>query len=257
MLLSRKTTVLAQENGHRVDVWPCAKRVRIRFGDEIVADTHRALLLRESGHTPVYYVPREDARLDLMSPSDHTTRCPYKGEASYWNVTAGRRMAENAVWSYEDPIDGVAAIRGHMAFYWNLMDAWYEEDEEIFVHPRDPFVRIDILESRRPVRVRLGGDVVAETDRALFLFETGLPVRYYIPRADVRMGLLTPTATITQCPYKGTAVYWSVTAGGNMYDDVVWSYPEPLPEVGRIAGHLCFYQDRVDEMTVDGEAVGA
>ncbi|MFQ5693930.1 MAG: DUF427 domain-containing protein, partial [Nitrospinota bacterium] len=105
------------------------------------------------------------------------TRCPYKGDASYWTVTAGGRTAENAVWSYEDPIDEVAGIEGHMAFYWDRMDAWFEEEEEVFVHARDPYKRVDVLQSARRVRVVVAGETVAETRRPRLLVETGRPTR--------------------------------------------------------------------------------
>ncbi|MDQ3966496.1 MAG: DUF427 domain-containing protein, partial [Actinomycetota bacterium] len=131
-------------------------------------------------------------------------------------------------------------------------DAWYEEDEEVFVHPRDPYHRVDILDSSRHVRVLVNGEVVAETDRPELLFETGLPTRYYIPPEDVREELLVPSDTTTQCPYKGVASYWSVDAGGELFEDLSWYYPEPLPEAAKISGLLCFFNERVD-LEVDGE----
>ena len=124
---------------------------------------------------------RADVRMDRMTPTDHHTFCPYKGTASYWTIAVGDKVAENAVWGYPEPFEEVAAIEDFVAFYWNRVDAWYEEDEEIFVHPRDPYKRVDVLESSRPVQVIVGGEVVAETRRARFLFETRLPTRYYIP----------------------------------------------------------------------------
>ncbi|MCP4330248.1 MAG: DUF427 domain-containing protein [Alphaproteobacteria bacterium] len=244
----------AKHPGYRIAFEPSAKRVRVEFGGEIVADTTAVRLLHETKHLPVYYFPRDDVRMDLLSATDHRSYCPFKGEASYWTVGAGGRTAENAVWSYEDPYDEVAEIAGYMAFYWDRMDAWYEEDEKVFVHARDPYTRIDIVRSARPVQVVVDGEVLAETERALFLVETGLPARYYIPRDDVRLDRLSPSDRTTQCPYKGTAIYWSVDNGNQAHADIVWSYPDPVAEVARIKDHLCFFNERVDAISIDGLA---
>lgn len=112
----------------RIDVETCTTRVRVTFGGETVADSTRALLLREENYPPVHYFPRDDVRTDLLTRTEHATRCPYKGAASYWTVEAGRRAAENAVWSYEEPISGMTAIAGYLAFYRDRMDAWSEEE---------------------------------------------------------------------------------------------------------------------------------
>jgi uncharacterized protein (DUF427 family) len=229
------------------------KRVRGMFGGEVVADSRHTKLLHEAGLLPVYYFPMEDVRTDLLEESDHTTHCPFKGDASYWSVKAGDRVAENAVWGYPEPIDSCPPISGHVAFYWNKMDAWYEEEEQVFVHPKDPYHRVDVLDSSRHVRVTLNGEVVAETDRPVVLFETGLPPRYYIPPEDVRGEALVESEKTTQCQYKGVASYYSVEAGGGREDDLVWYYPEPLPEVSKIGGRLCFFNEKVD-LQVDGEA---
>jgi uncharacterized protein (DUF427 family) len=132
------------------------------------------------------------------------------------------------------------------------MDAWYEEDDEVFVHPRDPHHRVDVLNSSRHVKVVVEGVVVAETRRPRLLFETGLPTRYYIPKIDVRMDLLEPTDSITACPYKGRASYWSVRAGERLLEDLVWVYPAPIPECPKIENLLSFYNEKVD-IYVDGE----
>ena len=239
--------------GYRIDFTPCAKRLRIKFNGATVADTTRAMLLHETAHIPVYYVPRNDVAMELLVPTDHATNCPFKGDAAYWSVTVGDRTAENAVWSYPLPYDEVPEIRDYMAFYWNKMDSWWEEDEEVFVHARDPHVRVDILPSSRRVQVTVADTVVADTDNALFLFETGLPTRYYIPRSDIRLDLLTPTPTRSSCPYKGDAAYWSATVGGRTFDDIAWSYPDPVRESAPIKDHVCFFNEHVDAIAVDGE----
>jgi uncharacterized protein (DUF427 family) len=190
----------AKHPHYSIDFIPCAKRVRVMFGGETIADSTAVMMLKETRHLPVYYFPRGDVRTDLLRPTEHSTFCPFKGDAVYWSVTAGGKTAENAVWSYEAPYDEVPEIKDYMAFYWDRMDAWFEEDEEVFVHARDPNVRVDVLLSHRPVRVVVGGETVAETTNARFLFETGLPVRYYIPKEDVRMDLLEDSGTSTRCP---------------------------------------------------------
>src|SRR5919112_1838035 len=228
------------------------RRGRGVFGGETVADSRRVKLLHETGHLPVYYFPKEDIRMELLEESDHTTRCPFKGEASYWSVKVGDRVSENAVWGYPEPIDSAPPIAGYVAFYWNRMDHWFEEDEEVYVHPRDPYHRVDVLESSRRVKVSVGGEVIAETERPRVMFETGLPPRYYIPPEDVREEVLLMSETTTRCPYKGVASYWSVEAGGERVEDLVWFYPDPIPEATKIKGLLAFFDEKVD-LEVDGE----
>ena len=230
------------------------RRVRVMFNGETVADSQQVKLMHEAGLLPVYYFPQEDVRMDLLEESDHTTYCPFKGEATYCSVRVGDSVAENAVWGYPEPIDSCPPIASHLAFYWHKMDHWYEEDEEVFVHPRDPYHRVDILESSRHVRVSVNGEVVAETDRPRILFETGLPPRYYITPEDVREDVLIKSEKNTQCPYKGVASYYSVEAGGRHVEDLVWYYHEPISEAAKIKGHVCFFNEKVD-LEVDGEGL--
>jgi uncharacterized protein (DUF427 family) len=237
---------------YRITFERSPRRVRVKFNGEIIADSTDAHLLFETRHLPVYYFPQADLRLDFFAPTAHRTFCPYKGDASYWSVTVAGMTAENAAWSYRAPFDEVAAIKDFVAFYWDRMDAWYEEDDEIFVHPRDPYKRVDVVDSSRSVRVVLGGETVAETKRARFLFETRLPTRYYIPIEDVRRDLLVPSAKVTACPYKGTARYYSVKLGDRVFEDIVWTYPDPIPECPKIKDYLCFFNEQVDAIFVDG-----
>jgi uncharacterized protein (DUF427 family) len=227
------------------------RRVRVKFSGEIIADSSAAHLLFETRHLPIYYFPRADVRMELLRATEHHTYCPYKGTASYWSIAAGGRVSENAVWGYPQPFDEVAAIKDYIAFYWDRVDAWFEEDDEIFVHARDPYKRVDVVNSSRPVKVTVGGVTVAETRRARFLFETRLPTRYYIPPEDVRMDLLVPSEKVTSCPYKGTARYYSVGIGDRLFPDIVWSYPDPIPECPKIKGYLCFFDEHVDEILLD------
>lgn len=239
---------------YRILFEPSPRRVRVRFNGETVVDSTNAHLLFETRHLPVYYFPRADIRMDLLAPTQHRTFCPYKGDASYWTVTAGGKTAENAAWSYAEPFAEVGSIKDFVAFYWDRMDGWYEEDDEIFVHPRDPYKRVDVVNSSRPVRVVLGGETVAETKRARFLFETRLPTRYYIPAEDLRMDLLVPSEKTTQCPYKGKARYYSARIGERLFEDIVWTYPDPIAECPKIKNYLCFFNEQVDAIFVDGVA---
>lgn len=233
------------------------KRVRAVFGGQTIADSRRAALLHETAMLPVYYFPEEDLNSDLLRASEHTTYCPFKGEASYRSVVVGEKVAENAVWSYPDPTratfePGMPPLTGYAAIYFGAMDHWYEEDEEIFVHPRDPYTRIEVLESSRHVRVSVAEETVARTQRPKILYETGLPPRYYLPPEDVSTELLTESETRTACPYKGEAAYYSVEAGGRRFEDAAFSYPDPKPEAQKVADHLCFLGEDVT-VEVDGE----
>ena len=125
----------------------------------------------------------------------------------------GGKLAENAAWSYVNPLPAASAIKDHIAFDWPKMDKWMEEEEELYKHARDPYKRVDALPSARHVRVVIDGQTVAETRRPHLVFETNHPVRYYMPQEDVRMDLLIPSATQSRCPYKGPASYWSVKLG--------------------------------------------
>lgn len=235
-----------------VRIEPTGRRIRAVFAGEVVADTTRALLLFEKDHLPVYYLPLEDIRTDLLTPTDKHTHCPRKGDARYWTLTVGDRVAKDAIWNYPETIPSCPDITGYAAFYWDRVDAWFEEDEQVYKHARDPYHRVDALRSSRHVQVVIGGEVVAETHRPVVLFETNLPTRYYIPKVDVRMDLLTPTDNSSVCPYKGTASYWTVTAGDKVLENVAWAYPTPIPECPKIENLVCFFDEKVDAVIVDG-----
>jgi uncharacterized protein (DUF427 family) len=232
---------------------PTPKRVRVLVGEETVADSRHAFLLHESGLQPVYYFPPEDVRQELLEPADRHTHCPKKGDASYYTIRVGDRVIENGAWHYPDPIESAPAeLKGLVAFYFDRIDRWLEEAEEIGVHPRDPYHRIDVIRSDRHIRVSLHGELLAQTRRAVALFETGLPPRWYIPAEDV-VAHLEASDTVTHCPYKGQAAYHSVRlAEGSLDQDLVWYYSDPRAEVAAIAGRLCFYNERVD-LELDGQ----
>jgi uncharacterized protein (DUF427 family) len=230
-------------------VEPTERRVRVRLGGAVVADSGRARLLIEygPGRLPTYYLPPEDVTPGVLT--GETTR----DGARAWAVEAGGLRRPAAAWEHPAPTGELAALAGLVTFDWHELD-WYEEDERVVEHARDPHHRIDTLHSSRPVRVRVGGELVAHSARPLLLFETWLPTRYYLPAEDVRTDLLEPSDTVSTCPYKGTARYWSVRVGDTLVRDAVWSYPDPIPENPKIKGLLCFFNERVD-LSVNGVAL--
>ena len=237
----------AKRRGIRIE--PGTKHVRVYLGGHVVADTIHPVLVWEVPYYPTYYFPTVDVRTELMDADGGVQHSPSRGDGRTFAVSAGGRTAQRAALRYEDsPIE---ELRDLVRFDWHSMDAWFEEDEQVFTHPRDPYTRVDILASSRHVRVELGGTTVAESTGTRMLFETGLPVRYYLPKTHVRMDLLMPTASVSHCPYKGQAEYWSVRAGDRVHDDLAWSYRAPFAESQKIAGLIAFYNEKVD-IHVDG-----
>lgn len=219
-------------------------RLRAFLGGAAVFDTTDAKLLHETGHLPVYYVPDADLRHEALEPSLKSTRCPHKGEATYRSIRVGDRFAEDAVWPYEQPLEPASFITGHAAFNWDLLDEWYVEDEQVYGHPRDPFHRVDVYRTTRHVRVSVDGELRADSVRALVLFETALPPRFYLPA--VLTGLLEPSDKRTRCAYKGLASYWHVRAGDTLHEDLAWTYPEPDDDARDVRDLIAFFNERVD-----------
>ena len=194
---------------------PSPKRVRAFVAGRAVLDTRDAKLVWEAPHYPQYYVPSSDIRHELLP--------------------------EGAVLcTHTHP-----ALPDHVRLAWDKMDAWFEEDEEVFVHPHDPHKRIDILRSSRHVEVWAADVKLAESRRPTMLFETGAPVRTYLPQVDVSMELLEQTTLRTGCAYKGFARYWRIAREGAAEREIAWSYATPLPEAQKIAGMIAFYDERV------------
>jgi uncharacterized protein (DUF427 family) len=232
---------------------PIAKRVRAFVGAVAIADSCRVMMMFETARLGVYYFPIEDVRTDLLVATSKVVMSHVKGAAGHYSVTVDGRTVDNAAWRYLHPPAGFPDLAGLIAFHWTSMDAWFEEDDEVFVHARDPYHRIDVVNSSREVHVIVGGQTTAVTRRARFLFETGLPVRYYIPDEDVRTDLLRPSSTMTACAYKGaTSRYWQAKTVDGTIGDIAWCYDSPAPEVASIAGRLAFFNERVDAIHVDG-----
>jgi uncharacterized protein (DUF427 family) len=225
--------------------------VRVKFGGETVADSKHPLLLIQygPGSLPTYYFAASEVRQDLLEPGSKSEQGNGK---EFFNLKAGAKTAENAAWIYRDPPESLSALKDYYSFKWNAMDAWYEEEEEIYAHARDPYKRVDVMPSSRHVQVIINGVTVADTHRPTLLFETYLPIRYYIPQEDVKMDLLQPSPIHTRCPYKGLASYWSVQAGDTFARNIAWAYPDPIAENPKIKGLICFYNEKVD-LIIDGE----
>ena len=224
----------------------CPRRVRVVLAGQSVADSTAVQLLHPPGRTPTYLFPREHVRTEWFEPSDRQRYDPGMGPATYWNVRIGNRRAVEGAYSWERPPRSATGIAGLIAFDWDAMDGVFEEDEEVFVHPRDPYTRIDVLRTSRRVRVSSRGTLLADSTGSRMLIESGLPVRWYLPRDDVRTDLLAPSYSTTRCPYKGVAHYWSLRLDGRLEKDIVWTYPEPFHDAEAVRGLLCFVDERVD-----------
>jgi uncharacterized protein (DUF427 family) len=227
------------------------RRIRALVDGHAVLDSLRGKLLHESNLLPRYYLPLEDMDERYLEPSDHTTHCPFKGDAAYFDLVVGERRIENAVWHYPEPIDQASWLRGYASVYTEAPDLWLQEDETVPDGKlRDPYHRVDVLESSRKAEVTVGGDRIAYSDRPKLLFETGVPTRVYLLRADVMPGVLEPSDTTSLCPYKGHATYFHVRANGELIEDAAWAYQAPLPETMKAAGHVSFSGEGI-EVTLD------
>ena len=240
------------EPGYTVFTMPSPKRLQVVVGDLTVADTVEGLVMYESDHLPVYYFPTKDVDDAMLMPSATRTECPFKGTATHYSLNTGITLVEDAGWRYLEPPPECPPISDYMAFYWNKINHWYEEDEEIFVHARDPFRRIDCLPSSRRIEVFVDGEKVADSKRGVFLFETGLPTRYYMPIADTRLDLLTPSRYVSRCPYKGLSSWYHMTVKKKRHENLVWYYENPVHESARIKGLVSFYNEFVDKILIDG-----
>ena len=237
----------------RTQIEATARRVRVRFGGQTIADSRQVkLVFAGPRRIPAYYFPLADVRREFLKESARSVDHPGLGQARLWSVEVGEQRAADSAWGFAEPLPEAAELKDHVTFRWSDMEAWFEEDDEVFVHARDPYTRVDVLHSSRHIKVVVDGVTVAESHRPHLLFETHLPTRYYLPKLDVRLDLLTPSETHTHCPYKGVASYYNLTVNGKTYQNFVWYYPAPLPEIPKIENLLCFYNEKVD-LYVDGE----
>jgi uncharacterized protein (DUF427 family) len=227
---------------------PIELRVRARRGADTVVDSTRALLVWEPRRVvPSYAVPAEDIVAELVpapATNGHADGVLHPGIPFAVHTAAGEPLSigdrVGAGFRFAD-----ADLAGYVGLDFDAFDAWLEEDEEIAGHPRDPFHRVDARVSGRPLRIERDGEILAETTRARLVRETQLPLRFYVPREDVRVELH-PSERRTYCPYKGEASYWSVDAGGRRHPDLAWSYERPLPDMSPLTGLVAFWDERVD-----------
>jgi uncharacterized protein (DUF427 family) len=233
-------------------VEPVPRRIRAMLGGETVLDTTAARYVWETTKHPVYYVPVADVNPAVLVDEQHVQKLR-RGTARRHGLRVGDISRPGAARVYaEDAHDGLA---GTVRFDWAALDAWFEEDEQVFVHPRDPYIRVDALRSTRAVRVEFEGVVLAESSSPVLVFETGLPTRYYLNRTEVNFEHLVPAQTVTSCPYKGTtSEYWSVRIGETVHPDLAWAYDFPTRQLLPIAGLIAFYDEKVDT-SIDGRRV--
>lgn len=224
---------------------PSPRWVKAEFNGQVVADSRQTILVWEPRHQLNYFFPKADVQMDLLEQSSD-------GEILRWNLKVGDREEKAAAWGYADSTLADGALVDHVAFVWRKIDRWLEEDEELVVHPRDPYHRIDAIPSSRHVVVKVNGKKVAESKRPVVLFETGMGPRYYLPEQDVDMAALQATDLKTGCPYKGWANYYSIEASGEKAENVVWQYKDPLREGAPLKNLLAFWNEKVD-MEVDGK----
>jgi uncharacterized protein (DUF427 family) len=216
--------------------------MRVRFGGAFIADSENVLLLFEPARYPVAYFPEADIAPDVLQRAEQVTQHADLGPTSWYSVRAdAQHVAARGAWQHTGLPAHASDLQGRIAFAWRLMDAFYEEDERIVGHAADPYHRIDIRQASRNLVVRHGDRVVADTKRPLVLYESGFAPRWYVPREDIDEPTLTPVKLQTFCPYKGLCSYFSIGDARQ----AAWSYPDPYPEVRRIANLVSFEPDIV------------
>jgi uncharacterized protein (DUF427 family) len=229
---------------------PVPRRVRAFLGGAVVLDSIHAVYVWEWPNYPQYYIPIADVNPAALVDEQHPEHLA-RGPARRHGLRVGELSRPGVAHVYGE--DALAGLAGMVRFEWAALDAWFEEDEEVFVHPRNPYARVDALRSTRSVRVELDGVFLAESSCPVMVFETGLPTRYYLDRTAVNFEHLTPSDTVTSCPYKGTTSgYWSIRVGDQLHPDLAWAYDFPTRQLLPIAGLIAFYNEKLD-LTVDGE----
>jgi len=232
---------------------PIPRRIRAVVAGRTILDTTTARYVWEHPRYPQYYIPVADIDPAVLVDEDHQQKLS-RGTARRFGLQVEDVSRPHALRVYGD--DAITGVAGMARLEWDAVDAWYEEDERVFVHPRDPYTRVDAVRSTRHVEVRLDGVLLAESRSLVMVFETGLPTRYYLGRLDVDVTHLTPSDTVTECPYKGTtSAYWTARVGESTVPDVAWAYDFPTQALQPIAGLVAFYNKKVD-ITLDGKVLG-
>ena len=231
-------------------VEPVPRRIRATLDGKVVVDSSNARYVWEWPYYPQYYIPVEDVLPEILIDEHHQEHLR-RGTARRLGLRADNGAAERSGVAHHYVASDIEGIVGTVRFDWAALDSWFEEDEEVFVHPRNPYTRVDALRSGRKVEIALDGVVLARSSRTVMVFETGLPTRYYFDRLDVDFQHLRASDTVTSCPYKGTtSSYWSVEIEGELSPDLGWAYDFPTRQLLPIAGLVAFYNEKVD-ITVD------
>jgi uncharacterized protein (DUF427 family) len=229
---------------------PVPRRIRAVLAGQVVLDTTAARYVWEQTNYPHYYIPITNVDPAVLLDEQRTQTLP-GGTTRRYGLRVGGTTRPGSLSVY--PGDTTNGLAGMARVDWDAVDAWYEEDEQVFVHPRSPYTRVDALRSTRPVRVELDGAVLAESPSPVMVFETGLPTRYYLNPTEVNLSHLLPSDTVTGCPYKGiTSGYWSVQVGESTYPDLAWCYDFPTRQLLPITGLIAFYNEKVD-IYLDGK----
>lgn len=233
-------------------VLPTPRMVKVLYNGFYILQTTQARFVWEHPFYPQFYVPKagllestKQGPLEIVEGETFRSSPHGPPLAQQLTLRVGERSTDNVL-AFSDHLSGPAAeLRGLVKIDFASMDQWFEEDTPVYVHPKDPFKRVDILQSTRHIRVWIDGKVVADTRSSMHLYETGLPCRYYIPLTAVDASVLRPSETRTRCPYKGEAEYYSVEVDGNLHEDVVWYYRCPTMESSMVTGLVCFYNEKV------------
>ncbi|CAI6090220.1 hypothetical protein V2G26_006272 [Clonostachys chloroleuca] len=242
------------KNGTR-KVLGTSRRVRVVFNRKIIVDTTAATLVWEHDYFPQYYVPLKDLQGDLKETQKIQIDGQTKASVATLTVTAGEGETDTATTDRVVCFEGIGSLDSAtqmVRLEFGSMDEWLEEDQPIYVHAKDPFKRIDILPSQRPIEVKVSGQTVAKSNFAMHLFETGLPTRYYLPLSAVDQTVLRKSQLVTKCPYKGEAEYYHIVINGKEQQNLVWYYRLPTHESAAVAGMVCFYNEKVD-ISLDGK----
>lgn len=198
------------------------KWIRGLLDGQVVVDSRDYLYVWETPYWPSWYFPRADVNADLVEASGAARAHPDHPE-----------------------------LGDLVTIEFDALDHWFEEDVEVFVHPRSPYTRIDALTSSRHVVVSIDGVELANSHKPTVLFETGVPARFYLPMTDVNLELLDENENHASCPYKGDSSFFDARISDRLIGDIAWTYALPRPESIPIAGLVCFYDEKVD-IDIDG-----
>lgn len=230
---------------------PTGTKITAIVDGSVLVQSRNAMLLRQSPFKIAYGFPREEVDSTLLESNTEAKNDGRLGPVQQYDLNIGPQQRPEAAYEYLESRDGYPDLRGYLFFSWDAADRWFEEEEELIGHPRDPYTRIDVRRTSYHIEVKVEGVIVADTRRAFALLETGLPVRYYIPSEDVVWDYLIDSETQTVCPYKGRSRYWHIQVDGTVYNDRVWAYLEPFQDADPVRDALCFHQEKLT-LLVDG-----